>query len=69
MSTDNEKGKYSRTERQGKPDEKGVSYGNYDDGTGNLYQQNSKDKDGSHTFYNNQTGVQGYHGPNAEKEK
>jgi hypothetical protein len=67
MSNDNEKGKYKRNIKQGKSDEKGISYGTYDDGTGNLIQQNSKDKDGTHTWYNNKTGSQGQHGPYAKK--
>lgn len=37
------KGTYKSTIKQGS-DEKGASYGNYDNGTGNLYQQNSKEK-------------------------
>lgn len=58
--------KYKSSVKQGK-DSRGVSYGNYDHDTGNLYQQNSKNFNGEHTWYNNKTGVQGYHGENYDK--
>lgn len=61
-------GTYKSTIKQGS-DEKGASYGNYDNGTGNLYQQNSKEKNGEHYWYNNATGKQGWHGANYEKPK
>ena len=52
-------------------DSKGVSWSNFD-GTKkshdvNATQLNSKDRDGSHAFYNTKSGVQGVAGPNAER--
>ena len=64
MST---KGKYKSTVKQGK-DSTAVSIGNYDRDTGILYQQNTKYLNGEHTFYNNATGVQGWHGAHYDKE-
>jgi len=44
-------------------DSTGYNYQNYDK-YGNKYQENRKTYDGDHYYYNNQTGVQGYHDGN-----
>lgn len=64
---DIEKGKYKATQNR-YSDSTGTSYGNYDYGTNDLYQQNSKTPDGEHTYYNVATGAQGWHGANQTEE-